>query len=154
MTLLPTLIMLTQRRQPSLNAQDGIGWTLWFIGFVFEALADHQKFQFRSIPANQDKFISTGLWSISRHPNYFGEILLWFGLFISASSAFTRWYHYLSILSPTFVYLMITRKTGIPLLERYGKRKWGHLGHYQGYIRKVPVLVPSLFRRWIGTKYL
>ena len=147
MTLLPTLMMLTQRLQPSLNYQDGLGWTLWMVGFAIEVLADHQKSQFRSHPTNHEKFISTGLWSRSRHPNYFGEILLWYGLFITASSTFTKWYQYLSILSPTFVYLLITRKTGIPLLERYGQRKWGHTGNYKKYLRETPVLIPTLLRR-------
>jgi len=144
-TLLPTLIMLIQRRQPSVNFQDFLGWGLWMIGFVIEALGDYQKSQFRSNPANYDKFINTGLWSISRHPNYFGEILLWFGLFISASSSFTKWYQYLTILSPTFVYLLITRLSGVPLLESYAQRKWGHLADYQRYVQETPILVPSLF---------
>jgi len=146
MTLLPTLVMLTQKRQPSLNIQDWLGWTLWIVGFVIEVVADHQKSQFRSIPSNQEKFISKGLWRFSRHPNYFGEILLWFGLFVSASSSFTKWFQYLTILSPTFVYLLITRKTGIPLLERYGLRKWGHMRDYQKYLQRTPVLVPTFCR--------
>jgi len=149
-TLLPTLIMLTSRRQPNLNIQDLLGWTLWIVGFVVEVLADYQKSQFRSNPANYDKFINTGLWSVSRHPNYFGEILLWFGLFISASTSFTKWYHYLTILSPSFVYLLITRKSGIPLLEAHGQRKWGHLADYQRYLQETPVLFPSLFWKQIS----
>ena len=92
-TLLPSLMMviLSQKKQPSLSAQDYLGWTMWVVGFVTETLADYQKSQFRSNPANQNMFISTGVWSISRHPNYFGEILLWFGLFVSASTSFTNW---------------------------------------------------------------
>jgi len=144
-TLLPSLIMITEKRQSNLNFQDMLGWTLWIVGFLMEVVADYQKSQFRSIPANQDKFISTGLWSISRHPNYFGEILLWFGLFISASSSFTNWYQYLTILSPTFVYYLITRKSGIPLLERHAQTKWGRLIDYQKYVQDTPVLIPSLF---------
>jgi steroid 5-alpha reductase family enzyme len=91
--LLPSLMMVMQRRQPSLNAIDWLGWTIWIVGFITEVVADYQKSQFRSDPANAGKFINTGLWSLSRHPNYFGEILLWFGLFISASSTFTEWWY-------------------------------------------------------------
>merc|ERR1712045_882745 len=90
---------------------------------------------------NRGKFITTGLWSISHHPNYFGEILLWFGLYISASSVFQR-FQYLSVLSPFFVYLLITRLSGIPLLEKAGLKKWGSLPEYQRYINETPCLVP------------
>lgn len=145
-TLLPSLMMviLSQKKQPSLSAQDYLGWTMWIVGFITETLADYQKSQFRSNPANQNMFISTGVWSISRHPNYFGEILLWFGLFVSASTSFTNWWQYLSILSPTFVAMLITRMSGIPLLEAHGMKKWGHLPEYQHYIKNTPELIPFL----------
>lgn len=97
-TLLPSLLMMLQKKQPSLNAQDWLGWTMWVVGFVTEVLADYQKSQFRSDPSNAGKFINTGLWSVSRHPNYFGEILLWFGLFVSASSSFTKWWYIINFL--------------------------------------------------------
>lgn len=96
-TLLPSLLMVMKSKQPRVNALDWIGWTMWVVGFATEVLADYQKSQFRSDPANAGKFINTGLWSISRHPNYFGEILLWSGLFVSASSSFTKWWYLIYI---------------------------------------------------------
>ncbi|RXG72969.1 hypothetical protein Avbf_04624 [Armadillidium vulgare] len=90
-----------------------------------------------------DKFITTGLWSLSRHPNYFGEILLWFGLYVSASSVF-RSYEYLTVFSPVFVYLLITQLSGIPPLEKYGQKKWGKQPSYREYINKTPLLIPFL----------
>lgn len=93
------------------------------------------------ISIHQGKFIASGLWSISRHPNYFGEITLWFGLYISASTVFRKW-QYLSVLSPFFVYLLITRVSGIPLLEKDGLKKWGSSPDYQLYLKRTPVLVP------------
>lgn len=170
-TLLPSLLMVMKSKQPTLNAQDWIGWTMWVVGFVTEVLADYQKSQFRSDPANAGKFINTGLWSLSRHPNYFGEILLWSGLFVSASSSFTKWWYfaynwqlffvvasivvfyakhfaffsnreYLTILSPMFLGYLITRMSGIPPLESYGLKKWGHLPEYKAYLENTPVLVP------------
>jgi steroid 5-alpha reductase family enzyme len=133
-----------EKRQMKLGAQDYLGWTLWIIGFATEVIADHQKGQFRADPLNKETFIKTGLWSLSRHPNYFGEILLWFGLFISASSNFTKWWQYLSILSPTAVYLLITKMSGIPLLEQHGLKNWGHLPEYQTYLNNTPELIPQL----------
>ena len=89
----------------------------------------------------QGKFITSGLWSLSRHPNYFGEILLWFGLYVSASSVFKGW-QYLAVLSPVFVHLLITKLSGIPMLEKAGVKKWGHLPEYQNYLKDTPILVP------------
>ena len=89
----------------------------------------------------QGKFITSGLWSLSRHPNYFGEILLWFGLYFSASTVFRGW-QYLAVLSPVFVQLLITKLSGIPMLEAAGLKKWGHLPEYQNYLRNTPILIP------------
>ena len=182
-TLLPSLILNTERRDPALGARDYLGWGLWVAGFLIEVVADMQKSIFRANPENdvssiifavfcnmkgiypvqlfmfQGKFISSGLWSLSRHPNYFGEILLWFGIYISSSSAF-RGSQYLSVLSPVFIFLLITRVSGekestlikiiklillllgVPLLEKSGLKKWGHLPEYQKYLQEVPQLVP------------
>ena len=83
--------------------QDYIGWSLFGVGFLFETIADLQKTVFRANEKNAGKFITSGLWGISRHPNYFGEIILWFGLYISASSTFRGW-QFLSVLSPVIIY--------------------------------------------------
>lgn len=140
-TLIPTLILNTERRNPPIGTRDYIGWSVWAVGFLFEVVADMQKSIFRSNPDNKGKFIQSGLWSISRHPNYFGEITLWFGVYISCSSVF-RGSQYLSVLSPVFVMLLITKLSGIPLLEKAGLKKWGTLPEYQKYLQDVPSLVP------------
>lgn len=142
-TLLPTLMMNQETRVRPIGTQDYIGWGLWGLGFVIEVVADFQKTMFRNLPANEGKFIKSGLWSISRHPNYFGEIMLWFGLYISASSVF-RGNQYFAVLSPIFVHLLITRLSGIPLLEKAALKKWGNLPEYQEYLKNTPVLVPFL----------
>jgi len=143
-TLLPTIMMNNSGvARERLCRRDYIGWAVWGIGFAFELIADYQKSTFRSISANKGKFIQTGVWSISRHPNYFGEILLWFGLYISSSSVFSGW-QYLAVLSPTAVWLLITKISGIPLLEKAGLAKWGNLPEYQKYLLETPILVPFL----------
>jgi steroid 5-alpha reductase family enzyme len=141
-TLLPTLMLNNENLgDRPLGMQDYIGWSLWIIGMAFEGIADLQKSMFRNDPKNEGKFITSGLWSISRHPNYFGEILLWFGLYIAASSVFKKW-QYLAVMSPMAVLWLITKYSGIPILEGYGQEKWGKLAQYQNYVANTPVLVP------------
>ncbi|MFW9853694.1 MAG: DUF1295 domain-containing protein [Candidatus Thorarchaeota archaeon] len=120
-----------------------LGVLIWIIGFGFEAIADYQKNKWRSIPENKGKFITTGLWSISRHPNYFGEIILWVGIAIIALPTLAGW-RFLTLISPVFVTLLLTKVSGIPLLENYAEAKWGGLEEYEEYKRKTPVLIPKL----------
>ena len=93
-----------------------------------------------STPENQGKFIDVGLWSWSRHPNYFGEITLWVGIAVIALPALDGW-QYVTLISPVFVYVLLTRISGIPLLESRGKKKWGDDPEYQAYKKRTPVLV-------------
>ena len=119
------------------------GLVLWVAGFSFEVIADEQKRRFRLQSSNKDQFISTGLWSISRHPNYFGEILLWIGMAVIAFPTLQGWQH-VSLISPIFIYLLLTRMSGVNLLEKYADEKWGGDENYQAYKRDTPVLIPFL----------
>ena len=118
-----------------------IGLVIWIAGFSFEVIADEQKRKFRSQSSNKEHFISTGLWSISRHPNYFGEILLWIGMAVIAFPTLQGW-QYISLISPIFIYLLLTRMSGVNLLEKYADEKWGGDENYQVYKRDTPVLIP------------
>ncbi|PFG18168.1 steroid 5-alpha reductase family enzyme [Propionicimonas paludicola] len=120
-----------------------VGLLLWAVGFAIEVIADRQKSAFRADPANRGRFISTGLWSRSRHPNYFGEILLWVGVAVIAFPALHGW-QWVGLVSPIFVALLITRVSGVPLLEAKAEAKWGDQADYQEYRRRTPVLVPRL----------
>jgi steroid 5-alpha reductase family enzyme len=113
---------------------------IWLIGFTIEVVADRQKREHRA-SAGKDEFISTGLWAYSRHPNYFGEILLWIGVALLAVPAL-QGLAYLSLLSPVFVYLLLTRISGIPMLEKKAEKKWGHRADYQDYKKRTRLLVP------------
>ena len=93
---------------------------------------------------SQGKFIRDGLWSISRHPNYFGEILMWSGLYLSASSVLSGWEH-ISVISPLFLSYLLINVSGIPMLEAYGQKKWGADPAYQEYLRNTAKLVPFLW---------
>jgi steroid 5-alpha reductase family enzyme len=122
-----------------------LGLGLWFIGFSIEVLADIQKRQFKQHNRTSLSFISSGLWSYSRHPNYLGEILLWIGVAIIALPAFSGW-QYAMLISPLFVIVLLTKVSGIPLLEAKADKKWHNNPDYQAYKRTTPTLVPRFFK--------
>ena len=103
--------------------------------------ADRAKSRFRDDPTNQGQFIQSGIWAWSRHPNYFGEILLWVGVAVVALPVLSGW-RYATLISPVFVYFLLTRVSGIPLLESRGKKRWGDDPKYRAYRENTPVLVP------------
>lgn len=117
-----------------------VGAITFILGFLIEVIADNQKTKFRSDPNNKDKFISTGLWSYSRHPNYLGEITLWTGVAIMSFSSLSG-LQLITLISPVFTYLLLVYVSGVRLLEARGKRKWGHLESYQEYIKNTPTLL-------------
>jgi len=118
-----------------------VGFVIWCIGFALEATADAQKRAFRADATNRGRFITTGLWAWSRHPNYFGEITLWVGIAVIAAPALSGW-QYVTLVSPVFVTLLLTRVSGIPLLEARGRRTWGDDADYRDYVARTPALVP------------
>ena len=120
-----------------------LGLLIWFIGILFEIVADEQKRRFRLNEENRGKYISSGLWSISRHPNYFGEIILWIGIAIISLPTLSG-FQYVTLISPLFIYLLLTRISGVNLLEESSDKKWGDLPEYEQYKKETPVLVPFI----------
>jgi len=118
-----------------------LGGALWVLGFGFEVVADRQKKHFSEQPENIDKFITQGLWSISRHPNYFGEIVLWIGIAIISLPLLSDW-QFVTLVSPVFVFLLLTKISGLPFLEDKAEKKWGKDKDYIEYKNKTPILVP------------
>lgn len=133
-------IITAEDRQP-------LGWVaypgiaVWLAGFAIEVIADRQKSQFRQDPENKGRFIHTGLWAWSRHPNYFGEITLWTGIAILAVPILSGW-RWVVLISPVFVTLLLTQISGIPMLEKRADERWGDDAAYQRYRESTPVLVP------------
>ena len=142
-TLAAALAAITVTNEVDFGIIGLIGLLIWIIGFGFEAIADYQKNKFRSNPGNKGKFIKSGLWSISRHPNYFGEILLWVGIAIIALPTLEGW-RWLTLISPVFVTLLLTKVSGVPLLEKRADEKWGGQEDYEEYKKNTPVLIPKL----------
>ena len=132
-------ITTTTRRELGLFAL--VGFLVWVLGFSIEATADAQKNRFRADPENKGKFIHTGLWAWSRHPNYFGEIVIWIGVAIIALPVLRGW-QWVTLISPVFVTLLITRVSGVPMLEKRADEKWGGQEDYEAYKARTPVLIP------------
>ena len=118
-----------------------VGIVIWIVGFTIEVVADRQKSRFKADPANAGRFISTGLWSWSRHPNYFGEITLWLGMTVLAVPILSGW-RWIVLISPVFVALLLTRISGIPMLERRAEERWGADPEFQAYTAQTSVLIP------------
>lgn len=119
-----------------------IGIGLWIFGFMVEVMADSQKRQFRKDPNNKGRFISTGVWSWSQHPNYFGEITLWFGIALLAYPVLSGW-QLATLISPVFVYLLLTKVSGINLLDDIAQERWGSDPEYLDYTRRTSKLILS-----------
>ena len=121
-----------------------LGLLTFIIGFSIEVIADNQKTAFRSIPENSNKFITTGLWSVSRHPNYFGEVVLWMGIAIM-SLPYLEGLQYWTLISPIFSFTLIYFVSGVRMLEARANVKWGDNAEYQKYVKKTPVFFPKIF---------
>lgn len=120
---------------------DFIGTLVWTIGFVFESLGDWQLARFKSNPDNRRKVMDRGLWRYSRHPNYFGESLIWWGLFIIVMSNPQNWW---TVLSPATITLVLLKMTGVPLTETLILEK---RPGYMDYIKHTSVFLPWVPKR-------
>ena len=132
---------ITSGTKTSFGVLGIIGLCTWIVGFAIEVIADMQKTAFRADPTNAGDFITTGLWAWSRHPNYFGEIMLWTGMAIMVLPALAG-FQYLMLISPLFVATLLLGVSGVPMLERRADARWGAQSDYQRYKATTPVLVP------------
>ena len=147
LTMIVVIVINTQADSaPALGIWDGIGLSIWILGFSIEVIADNQKTVFNSEPNNEGKWIDCGLWSYSRHPNYLGEILLWTGIAFFGVSCFTG-LEKIAWVSPLFIYVLLTKISGTPILDRRALEKWGDDSEYQIYREKTPLLFPRIFQK-------
>ena len=144
MCLLCVLTALSSYSGVIMNSIFFIGLIVFILGLSIEIIADYQKTVFRRNIENKDKFITTGLWSLSRHPNYFGEILLWTGVAVMSISSL-QGLQYITLISPIFVYILLVYISGIRILEDQAKKKWGHLDSFKEYLKNTPRLFFKIF---------
>ncbi len=140
-SLAAALVAITSEKRLAIGAFAIIGFLVWAFGFIFEVISDSQKSKFKDNPENEGKFINTGLWSWSRHPNYFGEIVLWIGVAIVALPILQGW-QWVALISPVFITLLLTKISGIPMLERRADEKWGDQEDYEDYKASTSILIP------------
>jgi steroid 5-alpha reductase family enzyme len=138
--LLPvTIAMSAGNWTPTVLSYSGLA--LFLIGLILETIADSQKFAFRNNPANRGKWIESGLWKYSRYPNYFGEIVLWWGIFLMATPALSG-LAWLSVAGPVCITWILIKVSGIPLLEESHQRKYGGNPQWTAYVRRTSLLIP------------
>ncbi len=140
-SLAAALVVVTSTKRVGVDIYLVLGLLVWLIGFGMEAFADSQKNQFRQDPKNEGKFIQTGLWAWSRHPNYFGEIVLWVGVLIISLPVLVGW-QWVALISPIFITILLTRISGVPMLEKRADEKWGGQEDYENYKQNTSVLIP------------
>ncbi len=141
MCLFPAIIVMSSN-QNNFNSFTILGSILWVVGFLIEIIADHQKTQFNK--TNKGSFISKGLWSLSRHPNYFGEFILWLGITV-ISFPYLDGYQFIALISPLFVYLLLNKVSGVNLLENIAEKRWGDDKKYIEYKNRTPIFFPKIF---------
>ena len=139
-TMAAGLAAITSNTTVALGWPALVGTFLWIIGFSIEIIADKQKRDFKKDTSKNKEFITTGLWAWSRHPNYFGEIMLWVGVTMIAYPVLIGW-QLCTLISPVFVYVLLTKISGVPLLENRAIKKWGSDPEYITYLESTPVLI-------------
>ena len=139
--MLPHIVFLTRSEGISLTLLSWFGVAVWGLGFLGESVADSQKYTFRKDPSNKNKWIQTGLWRFSRHPNFFGESLCWWGLFLVVAPSL-RGSQWISILGPIFITIVLLFMTGVPTVEKKSDAKYGTDPEYQAYKRRTSIFIP------------
>lgn len=138
--LIPSIFFLTQ--ETILTKLSYFGILIWVTGFLIETISDAQKFSFmQGNGKNKSKWISTGLWKYSRHPNYFGEMLCWIGVYLFVVSGLTISQALISIIGPLFIIFILLFGTGVPKLEESADKKFGKIKEYQEYKRRTSLVI-------------
>jgi len=139
--VIATPIMIANRYAgPDMSFWDVAGVAVWLVGFYFEVVGDAQLTRFIKDPANRGKLMTSGLWAYSRHPNYFGEVTLWWGLWLITLPVQYGW---LGAIGPIVISLLILKVSGIPMLEK----KMAEKPEFEHYKRTVSAFIPMPVRK-------
>lgn len=135
-------IGLLTNANASLTTTSVVGIVIWGVGVIIESIADFQKYAFHENPANKGKWIESGIWRYSRHPNYFGEILVWVGIYVTAWPFLSGIGALVGVVSPLFITILLLFVSGVPLLEKSADKRWGNDPRYKQYKRSTSLIVP------------
>lgn len=124
-----------------------IGVLVWLLGFYFQVRGDFELSRYISTKKKTDGLLKTGIWGLTRHPNYFGEMTMWWGIFIVTISSFNLAYLIVAALGPILITLLLRYVSGVPMLEKYWEEKYQD--EFAQYKENVPMLIPD-FRKFIG----
>ena len=144
LTTINAITLIINNQNGDLFSSLTIGIFVWVIGFLIEFIADLQKYNFRK--KQKHDFIDTGIWKYSQHPNYFGEITMWIGIAIISLTNLIG-VQFFTLISPIFVYILLTKVSGINLLDASAKIKWGKDQRYIEYINTTPKLIPNFLKK-------
>ncbi|KAK8692669.1 hypothetical protein V6N13_070276 [Hibiscus sabdariffa] len=139
---LPITVVNASDKDPSIQAEDIIGWIMWFVGTVVEFLADKDKFSFKNFPESKEKWCDVGLWKYSRHPNYFGDILLSWGYFVASIPVLEGSEWLVVLIGPIFLTLLLLFVSGLPILEVSADKKFSNVDAYMIYKKSTSPLIP------------
>lgn len=138
--MLSSLLFFAHSQQ-NFSVLSAIGFIIWASGLRIEAVADKQKFNFINNPKNKGKWIASGLWKYSRHPNYLGEIMVWVGVYIYVFSTLDTTDKLIGFASPAYIMLLLLFVSGVPLLEKSADKRWGDNPKYQAYKQRTSILL-------------
>lgn len=139
--MLPSIIVLGSKENPLMNTIATLGLFIYLIGLSNETIADWQKINFKKKKENRDKWMDSGIWKYARHPNYFGKMLVWWGIFV-ANINFLKGTNFLTILGPIFISLMLRFVSGVPTIESRYEEKFGDNKEYRKYKENTRLLIP------------
>ena len=139
--MLPLTLAAASQMSPGGDFLKTLGIFLWLVGFITQSVADQQKFSFKSKPGHKNTFIRSGLWKYSQHPNYFGEALLWWGIFIMLTPLLQERLLF-AVVGPVFITFLLFKVTGIPPLARIADQKYGGNAEFQKYKQKTNLFFP------------
>jgi len=139
--MIPSILFFSKVKI-NLDLVSYIGIIIWGCGLIIETVSDIQKFNFKKNLENNDRWIESGLWKYSRHPNYFGEIMLWVGIYLYVLPTLTAWESLLGAIGPIYIATIILFVSGIPILEKSADARWGQQNEYQNYRKRTSLLIP------------